>query len=453
MNREKIECTFRKWRKFALTLRGDLLERAKPALSCAGFSKLSKFQRWPVLIVSGLVVVLIYSISKVQDHPDGHVTHVRETEFKKSRVLGDPYAEANQAKEQMLAKAARDYADGQQATAAAIAQVNARLDELAARMAQPSAGVNGIDASTQATVDPSYGGTVQNARPTSVVSGEAATGSTFGTEVKAPILGANTSLGSSMIDRGYRSLERAKGPAMITFPVKGGTARDVSEVVLPVGSYVKATLLTGVDAPEANPYPVLLQLDFANIIPNNKVLDLRGCFMVAKAQGDLSTERVQMQATKLSCVSRTGQMFERDINGFVADGSDNSFAVNGAVNGKQDRVAAMAFLSSVVEGVGRAIQMAQTTEQTSVDGHSRRVITGDQGKYMAYGGASTAGGMVAQWYLKQAQSLLPTIKVGSGQTVWVVMNETVALPHEYFKKSALGASHEKDQSIVNRLLD
>jgi len=27
------------------------------------------------------------------------------------------------------------------------------------------------------------------------------------------------------------------------------------------------------------------------------------------------------------------------------------------------------------------------------------------------------------------------------------------LPHEYFKKSALGASHEKDQSIVNRLLD
>lgn len=175
--------------------------------------------------------------------------------------------------------------------------------------------------------------------------------------------------------------------------------------------------------------------------------------MIAKAQGDLSTERVQMQATKLSCVSRKGQMFERDINGFVADAVDNSFAVIGTVNTKQDRVAAMAFLSSVVEGVGRAIQMAQTTEQTSAEGVSRKSLTGDQGKYIAAGGAGAAAGMVAQWYLKQAQNLLPTINVGSGQDVWIVMNESVALPHEYFKKVSMGEKHEKDYSLVNRLFD
>ena len=240
---------------------------------------------------------------------------------------------------------------------------------------------------------------------------------------------------------------------MISFPVKGSEKRERAEVVLPLGSYVKAKLLTGVEAPEGSPYPVLLQLDYAHILPNKKSLDLKGCFMIAKAQGDLSTERVQMQATKLSCVARDGNMFEREVNGFVADAADNSFAVMGTVNTKQDRVAAMAFLSSVVDGVGRAIQMAQTTEQTSAEGTSRRTLTGDQGKYIAAGGASHAAGMVAEWYLKQAQNLLPTINVGSGKDVWVVLHESIVLPHTYFKKVETGANHGKDISFVNRLLD
>ena len=442
MNKEKIVAVVDRCRHIGSLIKDDVLERAKHILELVNLSGVRHFKRWPVVLVSCLSLMAIYAVSKAQDKAEQRVTHVHETEFKKSRVLGDPYAESNHAKEQMLAKAAKDYADSQQATADALAQVNARLDELATRIAERPVEPGAPDAGQPPATDPSYGGAGLTAKAAAFPSG--------------PVIGADVvtkPVGSSLMDRGHVALERAKGPAMISFPVKGGTTRDVNEVVLPVGSYVKATLLTGVEAPEANPYPVLLQLDFANILPNNKVLDLRGCFMVAKAQGDLSTERVQMQATKLSCVSRTGQMFERDINGFVADGADNSFAVTGAVNGKQDRVAAMAFLSSVVEGVGSAIQMAQTSEQTSAEGHSRRTITGDQGKYIAYGGASNAAGMVAQWYLKQAQHLLPTINVGSGQSVWVVMNETVALPQEYFKKVALGESHEKDQSIVNRLLD
>lgn len=216
---------------------------------------------------------------------------------------------------------------------------------------------------------------------------------------------------------------------------------------------MKAKLLTGVEAPEGNPYPVLMQLDFAYILPNKKSLDLRGCFVIAKAQGDLSTERVQMQATKLSCVGRSGQMFERDINGFVTDAVDNSFAVIGAVNSKQDRVAAMAFLSSVVEGVGRAIQMAQMSEDTSAAGATKRSMTGDEGRYITAGGAGQAAGMVAQWYLKQAQNLLPTINVGSGQDVWIVMQESAELPQHYFRKLEAGEKSAKDFSFVRRLFD
>jgi conjugal transfer pilus assembly protein TraB len=225
------------------------------------------------------------------------------------------------------------------------------------------------------------------------------------------------------------------------------------EVVLPAGSYVKAKLLTGVEAPEGRTYPVLLQLDYAHIVPNNKSVDLKGCFVIAKAEGDLSTERVQMQATKLSCVARNGQMFEREINGFVADARDNSFSVTGTVNSKQDRVAAMAFLAAVVEGIGRSVQMAQTSTQTFSSGAQSQVLTGNEGRYLAAGGAASAAGQVTQWYLKEAQNLLPTINVGSGQDVWVVLNDTIELPHTYFRMTFAGGSHGKDYQFTNRLLD
>ncbi len=417
----------------------------------------------PHLILAVLVpfaMCTVYALSKGEEASKTKVLTAREGEFKKSRILGDPYAASGRAKEQLFSKTAKEYSDTQKMLLDGLTQINSRIDSIERKVAgegsQSSAPtVSGSVSSASGQVDAAV------PQPSDGLPGQT-TQSVQGQDTKDPIdmrpniPAGNGPYGHSRFgSRDYNEikLKPSKGPPVISLPVQGGALRERAEVVLAVGSYVKAKLLTGVEAPEGNPYPVLMQLDFANILPNKKSLDLRGCFMIAKAQGDLSTERVQMQATKLSCVSKSGQMFERDINGFVADAVDNSFAVIGTVNTKQDRVAAMAFLSSVVEGVGKAIQMAQTSEQTASDGTSKTTLTGNQGKYIAAGGAGTAAGMVAQWYLKQAQSLLPTINVGSGQDIWVVMNETVALPHEYFKKVSQGESHGNDYSLVNRLFD
>ncbi|MBC85743.1 MAG: hypothetical protein CL677_01080 [Bdellovibrionaceae bacterium] len=249
--------------------------------------------------------------------------------------------------------------------------------------------------------------------------------------------------------RGHSTSRRTRpsGPSVINFPVKG--KRKTSGVALPSGSYVKAKILSGVAAPEGRTYPVLLSLDFSYIAPNDSRVDLTGCFMIAKATGDLSTERVQMQADKLSCVSKSGQMFERKVNGFLVDDKDNDFAVSGEVQSKQGRVMAMAFLSSVVEGVSKAIQQAQTTQTTNAVGGSQSVLSGDQGKYIVGGGAGNAASMVAQWYLNQAQGLLPTIRVGSGRDVWIVMQDKVELPKHFFKKNK--RRNQNENSIYNFL--
>lgn len=230
-------------------------------------------------------------------------------------------------------------------------------------------------------------------------------------------------------------LNEQPGPGIISFPVKGKAERTDMSVKLPSGSFVKAKLLTGVEAPEGKALPVLLQADYAFLGPNKSKIDLSGCFLIAKSTGNLSIERVEMQTSKISCVSRSGRMFERELNGFVADNKDNSFAVVGDVNSKQDRVAAMAFLSSIVSGISGAISQAQTTSQTNAHGGSSVSISGDEQKYIAANGASSAASMVTQWYLKQAQSLLPTINVGSGQDVWIVTQDSIDLPNWYFNRS------------------
>lgn len=418
----------------------------------------SKQRRIVAAICVGLGMCGIYAFSKGNDSVHSKVLISRDAEFKKARILGDPYTASGRAKEQLLSRTAKEYSDTQKMLLEGLSQINSRMDMIEQRVASSkgesavSQGENSVSPG-QPTQAPSVG-VGESSEQTSVSNNRGTERDPIDMRPRIPMrYGASSYSRFGNDDDEGRRLKASKGPPVISFPVQGTRMRERSEIALPVGSYVKAKLLTGVEAPEGNPYPVLLQLDFANILPNKKSLDLRGCFMIAKAQGDLSTERVQMQATKLSCVSKSGQMFERDINGFVADAADNSFAVIGTVNTKQDRVAAMAFLSSVVEGVGKAIQMAQTSEQTAADGTTRTTLTGNQGKYIAAGGAGTAAGMVAQWYLKQAQNLLPTINVGSGQDIWVVMNETVALPHEYFKKVSLGVSHGNDYSIVNGLFD
>lgn len=334
-------------------------------------------------------------------------------DFQKGRILNDRESTFYYGRERQLSKKAQSMMEGQAKLEARLLELEKKLQEanasptLAATAAQSSAQAEGLGVASG----------VQESNELQLYDTPYAPQGTAVTPVRAQGRGKGGTV---------------KGPDLIAFPVKAQTKTE--GVMLPAGSYVKAKILTGVDVPEGKTYPVLMVLDFSYVAPNDHKIDLSGCFMIAKAEGDLSTERVQMQATKMSCVSRKGKMFERNVNGFVADDKDGSFAMKGQVNSKQGRVAAMAFMASVVDGVGKAVQAAQTTQSTNAFGGGTSVLSGDATKYAVAGGASNAAGMVAQWYLQQAQSLAPTVAVGSGRDVWIVMNDKVNLPEEFFRK-------------------
>jgi hypothetical protein len=257
--------------------------------------------------------------------------------------------------------------------------------------------------------------------------------------------------GKSLSNERRRKRGKISGPAIISFPVEEKTNIGKLKVTIPTGSFVKATMLTGVEAPEGKALPVLLKADFAFVGPNKSKIDLSGCFFIGKSTGNLSIERVELQIVKMSCVSKSGRSFENEVRGFVADESDNSFAVIGSVNGKKNRVAALAFLSSIVEGVGKAVQQGQVTSTTNALGGNSSILSGSQAKHMYAGGATNAASRITNFYLKHAESLLPTINIGSGRQVFIILQEKVNMPNWFFRK--VKKKEKNAFSYLSRVLD
>lgn len=199
--------------------------------------------------------------------------------------------------------------------------------------------------------------------------------------------------------------------------------------VLPAGSFVKAKLMTGVQANSKYGYNVLLQLDYAYTGPNDTKIPLNGCLMIGGATADLSIERVIISPHTLSCVRASGEHVQREISGFIA-GSDSSIGLEGLVDSKQDRVFLAAALAGIVKGASQAYEIANLSQTVggSEDAKIATNFTGTARELALAKGLGTSAEMVTQWYLEQAKSLLPSINVGSGQDVWIIMADSVNIP-------------------------
>lgn len=259
--------------------------------------------------------------------------------------------------------------------------------------------------------------------PTLVKGGQALEGPTeFHSEIPSRIGGA-------------RSLQKKSGPYSITFPVAVAREDKPTGVVIPSGSYVKVKIVSGVQVPMGETYPALLQVDYAFIKPNNRRIDLSGCFIVAKAEGDISTERLQMSPHSISCYNSSGMYFKRDkLVGWAADTKDNDFALRAEVNLNQGRVAQSAFAKALVDGLGQSLERnTKSVGGKGIDDQSPSVVLRDSGQQV--------GSMVADFYLSYLKGLRPTMKVTSGRDAWLVIGSDIELPYELFKKEDSGESN------------
>lgn len=212
------------------------------------------------------------------------------------------------------------------------------------------------------------------------------------------------------------------------------TARDEADstmTVLPAGSFVLAKVISGVEANQNEPYPVLLQLEYAFTGPNKTKINLANCFMIAKARANLSTERVIMETDTLSCVKENGEHYKVSARGYTA-GEDSTFGSTGTFISKQGQILLASILANIAKNAGDAVATAQQTTQV-VAGNagapaSATNVTGEKAAYVAGKSVVDAASMIAQWYLDYAKQLVPSIGIGSGQIVHVIMLDTIRVP-------------------------
>lgn len=207
-------------------------------------------------------------------------------------------------------------------------------------------------------------------------------------------------------------------------PVKG---RDVRTVYLPAGSFVHATLLTGVYAPSemANPLPVLIRLNEAFYGPNEARIPLEGAFAVGKATGDLTSERALVQITTISAVLSTGETFEHKGNiGYLTDAL-GQLGLKGVVVRNTGGQMAMSFMTGVMGGASQAMADAQTTVVASDNGHMARNVTGSRAKNAAFQGLAHSAAQMSKYYEDQLEKIVPAVKVDAGVDVYFIVLEGV----------------------------
>lgn len=217
----------------------------------------------------------------------------------------------------------------------------------------------------------------------------------------------------------------------LVFRVSQVAANKEIFTVIPLGSYVKARVLTGVEANDQEPFPMLLQLDYAFVGPNKTKIDLSHCFMIAKTKANLSTERVMAETQDISCVRDNGEHFKRSAKGYIA-GEDSTFGMTGELISRQGQVLMTAVLANLAKGAGEAVALANTATQVITGpggavGQSTR-ITGSTGAYIAGKATTDAAQTIADWYLEHARKLMPSIAVGSGRDIWVILLDTIQVP-------------------------
>jgi hypothetical protein len=199
-------------------------------------------------------------------------------------------------------------------------------------------------------------------------------------------------------------------------------------VHLPAGSFVKATLLSGVYAPTRaqQPLPVLLHFTEAPVGPNATRVPLRGCIAVARALGDYTTKRAGLQLDTMSCVLPSGRAVSQPVTGWVA-GPDGVFGMPGELVEREGPYLARVSLAGFLHGASAAFAAAQTTTSIGALGNTTTTITGNEALYGALSGFANSANRMAAFYERQLESLVPAVYVPSGLTGSAVIQGGVTL--------------------------
>jgi hypothetical protein len=199
---------------------------------------------------------------------------------------------------------------------------------------------------------------------------------------------------------------------------------------LPSGSFIKARLLSGVDAGTGTgmnlPYPVLMKLTDPAVLPNRYQMDLADCLVIGAAVGDLPSERVFIRTETLSCLRRNGGLITIDgeLKGHVV-GEDGKLGLRGRVVEKTGKIIVRSMIAGFLAGLSDAFKPRITYAPIAVGGTTDQSFQlppmADTLQAAGITGTGKTMELLAKHYLDQMGKLYPIIEIESLRTVDIVI--------------------------------
>ena len=230
-----------------------------------------------------------------------------------------------------------------------------------------------------------------------------------------------------------------------------------SSVYLPP-SFMEADLISGFAAPtmeaaKSEPVRIFLRIRDLAVLPNEVKGDLKGCFAIAEAYGNLADERAHVRLLRLSCIARDGSsVIDEQIKGFVVD-EDGRIGLKGRVVSKMGAMLARSVFAGFLQGFGEAYSASSFTQTTSGLGTTTTLNPDDAFKAGIGKGISGGAQQLSKFYLDLARQTFPVIEVGAGKRVTMVVDQGVDLA---IREKCLGGKDgcsKKHGSVIYTLAD
>lgn len=230
------------------------------------------------------------------------------------------------------------------------------------------------------------------------------------------------------------NLQPLPEPEKIVPEENSSNVRDLRSYI-PAGSYAPATIISGVDASTGvvsrdNPVPVLVRINGPAITASSgrgsgRKINITGCTVLGSAIGDLSSERVYVRLTTLTCIGKNDQVIETQVAGLVA-GSGKA-GVRGNVVSREGNLVASAALAGALGGFADALSSAATISTANDGADTIGGVMGAAGAGMIGGAGGNAAQSLADYYIKRAEQYQPVVSLYAGTEVEVVFMEGVSL--------------------------
>lgn len=215
---------------------------------------------------------------------------------------------------------------------------------------------------------------------------------------------------------------------------------------LPTGSIFKGTNITGLDVPtnsttRDNPYPALMRIKDLAILPNNFRADISECHALFSGYGDISSERAMLRSTNLSCMRKDGAVLEAKMEAYVV-GEDGKAGVRGRLVEKTGSALAKAMLAGIAEGIAKAFSVSVVptvaTGSPNDTVNYQQIFSGDTAQSAVTNGISTAGNMLAEYYIKRAEEISPVLEIAAGRNLTFILVAPLKLDFELVKPEKVG---------------